>query len=166
MATHRSFAARTEGVVTCLVLSKDRIISASDDHSIHVYDLLTGEWRLALLGHEGGVWAVAATRDVLVSGSTDRTVRIWDLNTGRCTHVFGGHTSTVRCLAIVKPEWVEMEDGRREKWPKRSLIVTGSRDHTLRVWTLPRSGDAGYSNPNVCMIILQQLGADANIQRR
>ncbi|KAJ7824688.1 WD40 repeat-like protein [Mycena leptocephala] len=143
--THRSFPAHGSSVVTCLVLSKGRVISASDDHSIHVYDPLAGELRLALQGHEGGVWALAATRDILVSGSTDRTVRIWDLTTGRCTHVFGGHTSTVRCLAIVQPEWVEMEDGRREKWPKRALIVTGSRDHTLRVWTLPRSGDAGYS---------------------
>ncbi|KAJ7633112.1 WD40-repeat-containing domain protein [Roridomyces roridus] len=143
--THRSFPAHGSSVVTCLVLSRGRVISASDDHSIHVYDPLAGELRLALQGHEGGVWALAATRDILVSGSTDRTVRIWDLVSGRCTHVFGGHTSTVRCLAIVQPEWVEMEDGRREKWPKRALIVTGSRDHTLRVWTLPRSGDAGYS---------------------
>ncbi|KAJ6554056.1 WD40-repeat-containing domain protein [Mycena vulgaris] len=39
-----------------------------------------------------------------------------------------------------------MDDGRREKWPKRTLIVTGSRDHTLRVWMLPRSGEAGYSS--------------------
>jgi len=69
------------------------------------------------------------------------------LVSGRCTHVFGGHTTTVRCLAIVQPVWVEMEDGRREKWPKRALIVTGSRDHTLRVWTLPRSGETEYSNP-------------------
>ncbi|KAJ6622859.1 WD40-repeat-containing domain protein [Mycena sp. CBHHK59/15] len=143
--THRSFPAHGSSVVTCLVLSKGRVISASDDHSIHVYDPLAGELRLALQGHEGGVWALAATGDTLVSGSTDRTVRVWDLVSGRCTHVFGGHTSTVRCLAIVQPEWVEMEDGRREKWPKRALIVTGSRDHTLRVWTLPRSGDAGYS---------------------
>ncbi|KAF7363957.1 WD40 repeat-like protein [Mycena sanguinolenta] len=142
---HRSFPAHGSSVVTCLILSRGRVISASDDHSIHVYDPLAGELRLALQGHEGGVWALAATRDILVSGSTDRTVRIWDLVSGRCTHVFGGHTSTVRCLAIVQPEWVEMDDGRREKWPKRALIVTGSRDHTLRVWTLPRSGDAGYS---------------------
>ena len=60
----------------------------------------------------------------------------------------GGHTSTVRCLAIVKPELIDVENEggviTREKWPKRPLIVTGSRDHSLRVWTLPRPGDEEY----------------------
>ena len=145
---HVSFPAHGRAVVTCLIFSHERIISASDDHSIHVYSPHTGQLTMSLDGHEGGVWALSATKDVLVSGSTDRTVRIWDLNTGRCTHVFGGHTSTVRCLAIVKPEWVETtgEDGviRREKWPKRPMIVTGSRDHTLRVWLLPRPDEDEY----------------------
>ncbi|KAK2466677.1 hypothetical protein APHAL10511_000935 [Amanita phalloides] len=143
-----SFPAHGSSVVTCLIFSRGRIISASDDHSIHVYSPLTGELIRSLEGHEGGVWALAASKDTLVSGSTDRTVRIWDLNTGKCTHVFGGHTSTVRCLAIVKPELVELEheDGSitKEKWPKRPLIVTGSRDHSLRVWTLPKPGDPEY----------------------
>ncbi|CCL99623.1 uncharacterized protein FIBRA_01642 [Fibroporia radiculosa] len=143
-----TFPAHGRSVVTCLIFSHGRIISASDDHSIHVYSPVTGELLRSLDGHEGGVWALAATKNTLVSGSTDRTVRIWDLSTGRCTHVFGGHTSTVRCLAIVKPEWVDVEndDGTisREKWPKRPLIVTGSRDHTLRVWTLPKPGDDEY----------------------
>ncbi|EGN95682.1 hypothetical protein SERLA73DRAFT_113369 [Serpula lacrymans var. lacrymans S7.3] len=145
---HRSFPAHGSSVVTCLLFSHGRIISASDDHSIHVYSPLTGELLQALDGHEGGVWAMAASKDTLVTGSTDRTVRIWDLSTGRCTHIFGGHTSTVRCLAIVKPEWIDMEDENgvvtKEKWPKRSVIVTGSRDHSLRVWTLPRPGDPEY----------------------
>jgi F-box and WD-40 domain protein CDC4 len=141
---HLTFPAHGTSVVTCLLFSHGRIISASDDHSIHVYSPTTGELLKALDGHEGGVWALAATKNTLVSGSTDRTVRIWDLTTGRCTHVFGGHTSTVRCLAVVKPEWVEMDDGTLEKWPKRPLIVTGSRDHTLRVWTLPQPGDTEY----------------------
>ncbi|TFK36328.1 WD40-repeat-containing domain protein [Crucibulum laeve] len=144
---HVSFPAHGSSVVTCLIFSHGRIISASDDHSIHVYSPVTGELLRSLEGHEGGVWALAASKDTLVSGSTDRTVRIWDLSTGKCTHVFGGHTSTVRCLAIVKPEWVDVEhDGvmKKEKWPKRPLIVTGSRDHSLRVWTLPRPGEAEY----------------------
>jgi len=148
MPKHHTFPAHGTSVVTCLLLSHGRIISASDDHSIHVYSPVTGELLRSLDGHDGGVWALAATKDTLVSGSTDRTVRIWDLATGRCTHVFGGHTSTVRCLAIVKPEWVEVEGESgvisREKWPKRSVIVTGSRDHSLRVWTLPRPGDPEY----------------------
>ncbi|TFY74686.1 hypothetical protein EWM64_g9326, partial [Hericium alpestre] len=146
--THLTFPAHGRSVVTCLLLSQGRIISASDDHSIHVYCPKTGQQLMNLAGHEGGVWALAATKNTLVSGSTDRTVRIWDLGTGRCTHIFGGHTSTVRCLAIVKPEWVDVEgaDGtvRREKWPKRAMIVTGSRDHSLRVWTLPRPHEPEY----------------------
>lgn len=145
---HVSFAAHGSSVVTCLIFSQGRIISASDDHSIRVSSPVTGDLLLSLEGHEGGVWALAARKDTLVSGSTDRTVRIWDLKTGRCTHVFGGHTSTVRCLAIVKPEWVDVEhEGGiviREKWPKRPLIVTGSRDHSLRVWTLPRPGEPEF----------------------
>jgi F-box and WD-40 domain protein CDC4 len=145
---HLSFSAHGSAVVTCLVFSHNRIISASDDHSIHVYSPLTGDLLLSLKGHEGGVWALAACKDTLVSGSTDRSVRIWDLTTGRCTHVFGGHTSTVRCLAIVKPELLDVErEGAtvKQKWPKRSLIVTGSRDHSLRVWTLPRPTDPEYT---------------------
>ena len=147
ISKHLSFPAHGSSVVTCLIFSHGRIISASDDHSIHVYSPLTGELLRSLDGHEGGVWALAASKDTLVSGSTDRTVRIWDLSTGRCTHVFGGHTSTVRCLAIVKPEWIDVEDDEivaREKWPKRPLIVTGSRDHSLRVWALPRPGEDEY----------------------
>ncbi|KAK7467597.1 SCF ubiquitin ligase complex subunit cdc4 [Stygiomarasmius scandens] len=156
---HISFPAHGHSVVTCLIFSHGRIISASDDHSIHVYSPLTGKLEKKLEGHEGGVWALAASGDVLVSGSTDRTVRIWDLKEGGCKHVFGGHTSTVRCLAVVKPEMVDVYDDetglviKREKWPKRPLIVTGSRDHSLRVWTLPKRNEpeyktAGYDQPN------------------
>ncbi|KDQ10541.1 hypothetical protein BOTBODRAFT_115618 [Botryobasidium botryosum FD-172 SS1] len=140
-----TFAAHGNSVVTCLLFSRRRIISASDDHSIHIYSPFTGEQIRVLEGHTGGVWALAY-HDTLVSGSTDRTVRIWDLGTGKNTHVFGGHTSTVRCLAVVRPTWVDSPNGgaTKEKWPKRTLIVTGSRDNTLRVWRLPSKDDPEY----------------------
>ncbi|KAJ3725123.1 WD40-repeat-containing domain protein [Lentinula raphanica] len=144
---HISFHAHGHSVVTCLLFSQNRIISASDDHSIHVYSPTTGRLLLSLDGHEGGVWALAAHGNLLVSGSTDRTVRIWDLQEGRCLHVFGGHTSTVRCLAIVKPEWItHPKTGQREKWPKRTVVVTGSRDHSLRVWRLPKRGEKEFDS--------------------
>ncbi|EPQ57765.1 WD40 repeat-like protein [Gloeophyllum trabeum ATCC 11539] len=132
------FPAHGKAVVTCLLLSHDRIISASDEHSIHIYSLLTGQLIHTLKGHTGGVWCLATTRDTLVSGSSDSTVRVWDLSTGRCTHVFKGHTNTVRCLTIVKPEWLD--------WPKEPLIVSGSRDNSMRVWLLPRPNDKEYTN--------------------
>ncbi|KAF7970892.1 hypothetical protein HWV62_22644 [Athelia sp. TMB] len=146
---HTSFPAHKDAVVTCLIFSHGRIISASDDRSILVWSPATGELLMSLDGHDGGIWAIAGTsQNSLASGSTDRTLRIWDLTTGRCTHIFGGHTSTVRCLNIVEPEWLDTEGPggviTREKWPKRSLVVTGSRDHSLRVWALPRAGDAEY----------------------
>ncbi|TPX65043.1 hypothetical protein SpCBS45565_g05424 [Spizellomyces sp. 'palustris'] len=131
---HISFPGHAFNVVTCLQFDARKIVSGSDDQTIHIYDTGTGELRKRLEGHEGGVWALQYWNDVLVSGSTDRTVRVWDMDTGRCTHLFEGHTSTVRCLIIIIP-WRNPETGRLE--PEVPLVVTGSRDATLRVWRLP-----------------------------
>ncbi|BGP14079.1 SCF ubiquitin ligase complex subunit cdc4 [Rhodosporidiobolus nylandii] len=128
-------------VVTCLQFDKDKVVSASDDHSINIFETQTGALRASLVGHEGGVWALQYVGNVLVSGSTDRTVRIWDLQTGRCTHTFIGHTSTVRCLQIVEPQNINPDPRGAPIWePPYPLIVTGSRDWSLRVWKLPMPG--------------------------
>jgi len=67
------------------------------------------------------------------------------LENGTCKGIFTGHTNTIRDLAIAKPELLpfRQEDGstREERWPKEPLIVTGSRDHTLRVWKVPNQED-------------------------
>lgn len=131
-------------VVTCLQFDDDKIITGADDHSINIYDTRTGRRMHTLSGHDGGVWALQYYNNTLVSGSTDRTVRVWDIRKGLCTHVFQGHSSTVRCLQIVQPTLV---NGRME--PSVPLIVTGSRDSTLRVWRLPdveRSNETFYGS--------------------
>ncbi|KAI7174154.1 WD40 repeat-like protein, partial [Hortaea werneckii] len=130
-------------VVTCLLFDSEKILTGSDDTKIHVYDTKTGALRNRLEGHEGGVWALQYDGDTLVSGSTDRSVRVWDLRTGRCLQVFQGHTSTVRCLVILRPVEIGKEaDGVTPiMMPKEPLIITGSRDSTLRVWKLPMPGD-------------------------
>lgn len=142
---HIAFRAHDSHVVTCLQFDTDKILTGSDDNNIHVYDTKTGALRAKLEGHEGGVWALQYEGNILVSGSTDRSVRVWDIREGIETHVFRGHTSTVRCLQILMPSKIgENSEGRSIMMPKQPLIITGSRDSNLRVWTLPRAGDAPF----------------------
>lgn len=147
-----AFACHANNVVTCLQFDKDKIVSASDDHSINVFDTRTGETKARLDGHEGGVWALQYIGNILVSGSTDRTVRVWDLEKGTCTHIFVGHTSTVRCLQIVEPENIQTDPRGEPIWePPYPLIVTGSRDWSLRVWKLPSPERDKMYHPHVPM---------------
>ncbi|KAJ3398542.1 SCF ubiquitin ligase complex subunit cdc4 [Chytriomyces hyalinus] len=133
-----AFPGHGTNVVTCLQFDNDKIVSGSDDQSIHIYDTNTGRLRRKLSGHDGGVWALQYWGDSLVSGSTDRTVRVWDMDTGMCTHLFEGHTSTVRCLMIIPPSPSGSQvAGETVMEPSEPLIVTGSRDASLRVWKLP-----------------------------
>ncbi|KAF2136997.1 uncharacterized protein K452DRAFT_236572 [Aplosporella prunicola CBS 121167] len=139
---HLAFRAHQRHVVTCLQFDTDKILTGSDDTNINVYDTKTGALRNRLQGHEGGVWALQYEGNILVSGSTDRSVRVWDVEKGKCLQVFQGHTSTVRCLVILQPTEIGKEaDGTPIIMPERPLIITGSRDSSLRVWKLPQAND-------------------------
>lgn len=141
---HIAFRAHQRHVVTCLQFDTDKILTGSDDTNINVYDTKTGALRSRLEGHEGGVWALQYEGNTLVSGSTDRSVRVWDIAQGKCTNVFQGHTSTVRCLVILKPTQIgETDAGEPIMMPKEPIIITGSRDSSLRVWRLPKEGEEG-----------------------
>lgn len=143
---HIAFRAHENHVVTCLQFDTDKILTGSDDNNINVYDTKTGAVRAKLGGHEGGVWALQYEGNTLVSGSTDRSVRVWNIEEGRQTHVFRGHTSTVRCLQILMPTKTgEFVDGKAVTMPKQPLIITGSRDSNLRIWTLPLPSDPEYT---------------------
>lgn len=138
---HTSFVGHGTSVVTRVQFDEDKIISASEDHSVNIYDIKTGQLRKRLDGHEGGVWALEYRGDTLVTGATDRTVRIWDLEKLQQTHLFLGHTSTVRCLKIVEPV---LDEATGEYQPPYPVVVTGSRDASLRVWKLPNKGEPAH----------------------
>jgi WD40 repeat protein len=111
--------------VTAVVITPDgrHAVSASDDKTVRVWELKTGQLAHILQGHSAGVTAVAITRDSrrVVSASRDKTLRVWELETSQSVSTFQGHSGWVTAVAITT-------DGRR--------AVSTSDDKTLRFWNL------------------------------
>ena len=62
-----------------------RVVSASDDQTLKVWDLASGRAVATLEGHTAWVSACAVTPDGrrVVSASDDKTLKVWDLASGR-----------------------------------------------------------------------------------
>ena len=106
------------------------LVSGSEDNTIKLWDLQTGECLATLEGHEAGVRAVAISPDaqLLVSGSADNTIKLWQLpdhaSESICPdpiYTLTGHTDWVKCLAIS---------------PDGQLLASGSQDKTIKLWHL------------------------------
>jgi WD40 repeat protein len=98
-----------------------RIVSASADHTLRIWDAGTGDLLSTLIGHTGPVWALAFSPDGrrIVSASADHTLKVWDADSGAEQEHRAGHTDRVWDCAF-------SPDGRR--------IVSASADHSLKVW--------------------------------
>ena len=110
--------------VNSVAISKDGkyILSGSDDQTIRVWDMETGDIVLGPLdAHTDAVKCVDFSPDgkQIMSGSDDQTIRLWDANTGNLVRALEGHTGAVLSIAFSR-------DGNR--------IVSGSADETIRVW--------------------------------
>ena len=70
------------GSVTSLVFSPDgrRLVSASEDKTVKLWDTKTGQEALTLRGHPGVVRGVAFSPDarLLAAAGDDGTITIWD----------------------------------------------------------------------------------------
>ncbi|WP_437538329.1 TIR domain-containing protein [Sorangium sp. So ce726] len=113
------------GAVNSCAVSPDgqRIVSASFDRTLKIWDLATGTLLSTLKGHSDWVSACAVSPDGqrIVSASYDRTLKIWDLATGTLLSTLEGHSGTVNSCAVS---------------PDGQSIVSASHDRTLKIWDL------------------------------
>jgi hypothetical protein len=62
----------------------NQVLSGSDDNTLKLWDLASGQLLRTFQGHTGRVWSVAFSPDGarVLSGSRDATIRIWKVATG------------------------------------------------------------------------------------
>ncbi len=99
------------------------LATGSDDKTIKLWDVNTGQLIRTLLGHSWSVVAVAFSPDgeTLISGSWDKTVKLWKVSTGQEIATLSGHLDSISAVAIS---------------PIAQLIASGSRDKTIKLWQL------------------------------
>lgn len=97
--------------------------SGSEDKTVKLWDLETGECRATLEGHTSDVNSIVFTWDGkrILSASDDKTVCVWDAESGHRLTTCEGHTDEVWSV-------VALPDGRR--------ALSGSFDQTLRLWDI------------------------------
>jgi hypothetical protein len=68
------------------------LASGSDDQSVKLWDVRTGQCRKTLRGHTNAVRSVAFSpaSAILASGSQDETIKLWKPQTGRCLSTLRG----------------------------------------------------------------------------
>lgn len=117
-----TFQGHSGGVTAC-TYSPDgsRILSASTDNTLNIWDSVTGVEIASLSGHSSVVNSCAYSPDGrrIVSGANDFTLRIWDADIGVEIITIEAHSSVVTTCAY-------SPDGRR--------IVSGSWDKSLKIW--------------------------------
>lgn len=93
--------------------------AGSDDHSVRVWDLHTGDSLKVI--HTHSVSFLQIDNIYVYTASYDNTAACWDIDTGQLMCRYVGHISAVFSL-----------DARRDI----NLLVTGSADKTVKVWQL------------------------------
>lgn len=102
--------------------------TASQDRTVKVWDLETGESVGVLRGHKRGVWTVKFSQydKVIATGSGDKTVKMWSLADYGCMKTFEGHTNSVLKVAFVT---------------KGQQVVSAGGDGLVKVWDVKGEGE-------------------------
>lgn len=68
------------------------LASASDDHTVRLWDTKSGQCLQILAEHNAAVNSVSFSPDghFVASASLDGTIRLWDVKSGKCLHIYKG----------------------------------------------------------------------------
>jgi WD40 repeat protein/beta-lactamase regulating signal transducer with metallopeptidase domain len=108
-----------------LACSRDgkTVALATEDRTVQVRDLATGDLRSVLEGHTDAVTSLALSPDgkTLATGSADKRVKLWDVETGKERATLEGHGGWVYAV---------------EFSPDGKTLASAGFDRTVRLWDL------------------------------
>ena len=117
----RTFEGHSSGVTSVCQVSNTTFLSASNDRTIKLMDITTGECLKTFGGHSNKVNFVCQMSDTtFLSGSDDNTIKLWDITTGECVKIFEGHSLGVNSICQVSD----------------TTFLSGSDDYTIKLWLI------------------------------
>lgn len=99
-----------------------RIVIASDDATVKIWDIQTGSVVHSLEGHSGPISTAIYSPDgkmILSSGKVDKMAKIWSATTGKLIHTLGEETKNINYATF-------SSDGQ--------IIITACDDNTAKIW--------------------------------
>ena len=118
----RSFSAHTDTIWSLRLLPDGRLISASGDTKIRIWDnpIVSTEMREELLAHKGKVRCLVIHGPLLFSAGMDKVVFIWNLNSMRLvTCIQNIHVMGITTMSLMSNE-----------------LITGSFDRRINIFSV------------------------------
>ncbi|MBE2282304.1 MAG: TIR domain-containing protein [Prosthecobacter sp.] len=108
----QAIAFRHDGKYVCV---------GSDDGSVRLWDIETGQMRKTFTGHTQAIWSVLWSRDGkhIFSGGMDSIIRLWDTATGKCIRSFDKDIGSIRGMSLSSDD---------------SVVLSVSEDSDVRIW--------------------------------
>ena len=140
--------------VTGVEFSADgkRLLSSSEDQTLGVWDLETGESRYFQIADEVPIFSVKSNATgTLIATLTNHTIRLWDGEEGELTKELQGHSDFIWSLAFSSDgHWLASggSDGSIGLWdvrnPAQAHLVTTLHGHAERLFCVAFSPDAKW----------------------
>ncbi|KAF9517546.1 hypothetical protein BS47DRAFT_1389797 [Hydnum rufescens UP504] len=132
------------GLVTSVAFSPNglHLASGSSDHTLWLWNAISGIPIMKLEGHSGSVMTIAFSPDGLhlVSGSNDHTIWLWDAISSVPIAKMEGHSGSVTAIAF-SSDGLHLASGSSDGtlclWNARSgMLIANLEGHSGWVWTI------------------------------
>ncbi|NEQ96953.1 MAG: protein kinase [Cyanothece sp. SIO2G6] len=140
------------GSVNSLALSLDgqTLVSGSNDRTVRIWNLMTGEKQRQLVGHRDRIHAVALSPNgqTIASGGGDAVIKLWAVESGEAIAPLTGHASAINDLIIT---------------PDSQTLISASTDKTIKLWNLVTRTEIGTLTGHSSYINQLSLSPDGTL---